>query len=42
LQGRARVGINSHRIGDFCDKRGLAMLDVAFAWLLAKPNINRE
>jgi aryl-alcohol dehydrogenase-like predicted oxidoreductase len=29
----------TYRIGDFCDQRGLAMLDVAFAWLLAKPYV---
>jgi len=28
-----------YRIGDFCEQRGLAMLDVAFAWLLAKPYV---
>ena len=27
------------KIGDFCEKRKLNMLDVAFAWLLAKPYI---
>ncbi len=26
-----------YQIGDFCDRRKLNMLDVAFAWLLAKP-----
>ena len=29
----------TYKIGDFCDKRGYNMLDVAFAWLLAKPYI---
>lgn len=29
----------TYKLGDFCDKRGLRMLDVAFAWLLAKPYI---
>jgi aryl-alcohol dehydrogenase-like predicted oxidoreductase len=27
----------TYQIGDFCDRRKLNMLDVAFAWLLAKP-----
>jgi len=26
-----------YKLGDFCDQRGLRMVDVAFAWLLAKP-----
>ena len=29
----------TYKLGEFCDKRGLNMLDVAFAWLLAKPYI---
>jgi aryl-alcohol dehydrogenase-like predicted oxidoreductase len=28
-----------YRLDDFCTKQGLNMLDVAFAWLLAKPYI---
>jgi len=28
-----------YRIGDFCERRGLRMVDVAFAWLLAKPAV---
>ncbi len=28
-----------YQIGDFCDRQKLNMLDVAFAWLLAKPAV---